>query len=219
MTGNDQLKEQLETLRRSLRAFDDPIVEETPGLRLMQSALKEREEHIARTISDNETCAIEITLVGAPHSGTAVPATLVAYLLDAVAAAVEAAGLERASRWPARPADTDLVAALACHVEDVSVSGDEAVLRLTRPPGPVRAQVADPDSGAPLFEHAAVDAFDAIDADVVPQHLVPSLHGLAEAISGGEMTVRWTIEPFVLDPAEGQIDQAEAQRLVARATD
>lgn len=219
MTGNEQLREQLDALRKSLRAFEHPVVEELPGLRLMHETLKERESHIADQILKNETCAIELTLERAVHDGKAVPATLLAYVLDAVAAAVEAAGLDRASRWSAAPARTDVVAALACHVEDLSIDDDSAVIKITRPPGPVSTQLADPDSGAPLFEHAALDAFEFVDDKTVPAHLVPALHGLAEAVAGGEIALRWAIQPFVLDAADGFLDQTHAQRLAAKATD
>ncbi len=220
MTGNEQLREQLTELRNALRAFENPIVEEVPGLRLMHEALQEREQHIASTIAKNETCSMELTLEGAARAG-AVPATLVAYLLDAVAAAVEAAGLQRASTWQSPPADTDVVAAVACHVTQIAMDGDDASITITRPPGAVAAQLADPGSGAPLFEHAAVEAFrfSGDDEDTVPPHLVPALHGLAEAVAGGEFALRWSISPFVLDPAEGFIDQTHAQRLAARAHD
>ena len=221
MTGNEQLREQLETMRKSLRAFEHPVVEEVPGLRLMHETLRKREQHIAQTIEKNETCTIELTLEGAAHAGKVVPATLVAYLLDAVAAAVEAAGLARAATWESAPARTDVVAALACHVQSLEVDGDNATITLSRPPGQLAAQLADPESGAPLFEHAAIDAFHSSEDgdDPIPPHLVPALHGLAEAVSGGEFALRWFISPFVLDEAEGFLDQTHAQRLAARATD
>lgn len=220
MTGNDKLREQLETMHTALRAFEHPIVEEYAGLRLMRQSLKEREQHIAHNIEKNETCSIELTLAGGVHGHAAVPATLVAYLLDAVAAAVEAAGLRRASTWPAPPAATDLVVALTCHVQEISVEDDDAVLKLSRPPGAAAAQVADPESGAPLFEHAAVEAFAELTGDEpVPRHLTPSLRGLAEAVSGGEFVLRWSVQPFLLDSAEGELDQTAALRLEARTAD
>lgn len=219
MTGNEQLRKQLETMEKSLRAFEHPVVEEVPGLRLMHESLRQRRQHIADTIAKNETCSIELTLAGAVHHERAVPATLVAYVLDAVAAAVEAAGLDRASAWDSAPAPTDLVVALACHVEAFDIDDEKAVLTLTRPPGALAAQLADPESSAPLFEHAAVDAFTALGGDEpVPAHLVPSLHGLAESIAGGEFVLAWSVEPFVLEPIDGEIDQAAAMRLAARAT-
>src|SRR5688500_15435115 len=103
MTGNEQLRQQLETMQTALRAFEHPIVEEVPGLRLMHESLKERQQHIADTIAKNETCSVELKLAGAVHHEKAVPVTLVAYVLDAVAAAIEAAGLERASHWSSPP--------------------------------------------------------------------------------------------------------------------
>lgn len=220
MTGDERLREQLESMRTALQAFEHPIVDEVPGLRLMHESLKERRQHIADTIAKNETCTIELTLAGAAHAGDAVSATLVAYVLDAVAAAVEAAGLQRASAWPSPPAATDLHVALACHAQELSVHDSEAVITLSRPPGAVAAQVADPESRAPLFEHAAVDAFAVLGGDdAVPPHLVPSLHGLAESVSGGEFVLRWSLNPFKLDDVEGELDQAGALRLAARATE
>lgn len=221
MTGYEQLCEQLDALRDSLRAFEHPIVEEVAGLRLMRDTLEERASHVADTIRKIETCSIEITLEGAVAEDKAVPATVLAYVLEAVAAAVEAAGLERASHWEPRPANTDVVAAVACHVEQMSIDGNEAVVLVSRPPGAVATQLADPESGAPLFEHAALDAFSfaSHDGEAVPHHLVPALHGLADAVSGSAFALRWSITPFVLDPADGFLDQTHAQRLAARATD
>ena len=220
MTGDEQLREQLETMRKSLRVFDHPIVEEMPGLRLMHESLKEREQHIADQIAKNETCTIELTLANAAHGHDAVPATLVAYVLDAVSAAVQEAGLDRAAAWSAPPAPTDLVVALSCHVQSLEIDGDDATITVSRPPGPVAAQVADPDSGAPLFEHAAADAFAVVAGEErVPEHLRSSLRGLAEAVEGGELILRWSLEPFALEAAEGSLDQTAAQRLAQRCLD
>ena len=217
MTGDEQLREQLETMRKSLRVFDHPIVEEMPGLRLMHQSLKEREQHIAEQIAKNENCAIDITLSNAAHGHSAVPATLVAYVLDAVAAAVQEAGLHRTADWAAPPAATDLVVALTCHVQQLAIDGDDATITLCRPPGPVAAQVADPDSGVPLFEHAAADVFAVLDGnEPVPGHLHSALRGLAEAVEGGELVLRWSLDPFILDDAEGALDQTGAQRLAQR---
>ena len=220
MTGDEQLREQLETMRKSLRVFDHPIVEEMPGLRLMHESLKDREQHIANQIAKNETCTIELTLANAAHGHDAVPATLVAYVLDAISAAVQEAGLDRAARWAAPPAPTDLVVALTCHVQSVEVDGEDATITLTRPPGPVAAQVADPESGAPLFEHAAAEVVDIVAGDdPVPEHLRSALRGLAEAVEGGELVLRWSLDPFALDEAEGELNQTAAQRLAQRCLD
>lgn len=221
MNGNEQLHQQLTALDKSLRAFEDPAVEEFAGLRLMHETLKERRQHIVGTITENETCTIELTLSGAAHGRTSAPATLVAYVLDAVAAAVEVAGLAHAADWTSPPAGTDLTIALSCHVKALSVDGDDVRITMTRPPGPVATQVADPDSGAPLFEHAALAAFTLLEDPGhphVPDHLAPSLHGLGEAISGGELVLEWQVAPFVLDAAAGTLDQAAAQRLAADTT-
>ena len=220
MTGDEQLREQLETMRKSLRVFDHPIVEEMPGLRLMRESLKEREQHIANQINKNETCTVELTLANAAHAHGAVPATLVAYVLDAVSAAVQEAGLDRAAAWSAPPAPTDLVTALSCHVQSLEIDGDDATITLSRPPGPVAAQIADPDSGAPLFDHAAQEVFEVVTGDEqVPEHLRSSLRGLAEAVEGGELILRWSLDPFDLEAAEGSLDQTAAQRLAQRCLD
>lgn len=221
MSGTEQLRKQLDAMRKSLRAFDHPAVEEIAGLRLMHETLREREAHIAQSIVKNETCSIELVLKGGGAAGPAGAVPALAGVLLAVSAGLAAAGAERAEALQAA-APPDLAAALTPHVAQVSVEDGDVTVLLTRPPGELPAQPIDPDTGAPLFEHAAVDFLEALRAASAPgggavsEALVPALCRLADVVTGGGMVLDISVEPFALDEAEVSVNQADAQRLALR---
>lgn len=221
MTGTEKLREQLEAMRTSLRAFDHPAVEEIAGLRLMHGTLRERESHIAQSIVKNETCSIELVLKGGGAAGPAGAVPALAGVLLAVSAGLAAAGAERAEALQAA-APPDLVAALTPHVSQLSVEDGDVTVLLTRPPGELAAQPIDPNTGAPLFEHAAVEFLEALRAasapggETVSEAVLPALCQLADVVAGGGMLLDISVEPFALDEAEMSVNQAGAQRLALR---
>lgn len=221
MTGTEQLREQLENMRKSLRAFDHPAVEETAGLRLMHETLREREGHIAQQIQKNETCSLELVLKGGGAGGPAGAVSQVTGILDAVAAGIAAAGVQRADA-KASGTGTDLEVALTPHVSNVEVDGGNVTMLLTRPPGALAAQPVDPETGAPLFEHAALDFIQALrsasttDGGDVAEDVLPSLCQLAYVVTGSGTVLDITVEPFALDEAQLSVNQAAAQRVALR---
>lgn len=221
MTGTEQLRQQLANMRKSLRAFDHPAVEEIAGLRLMHDTLREREAHIAQQIEKNETCSLELVLKGGGAAGPAGAVSEVTGILDAVAAGIGAAGAERADA-KASGTGPDLETALTPHISKVEVSGGNVTILLTRPPGDVAAQPVDPESGAPLFEHAALDFIQALraasttDGGDVPESILPSLCQLAYVVTGSGTVLDISVDPFALDEAELSVNQAAAQRVALR---
>lgn len=224
MSGTQQLREQLDTMRASLRAFEHPAVEEMAGLRLMHETLREREAHIAQTIEKNETCSVEIRITRGGANGPATALPDVVGILDAVGVGIDTAGREHAAGW-ADAANIDLDAALTTHVAKVEADDGATTALLTRPPGPLAAQPVDPDSGAPLYEHAAAIFLTAIrdtaaeDAKAPPPALTAVLKDLAAILTHSGVVLKITIEPYALDEDELTLDQSAAQRLALRTAE
>lgn len=224
MTGTQQLRAQLEAMKESLRAFDDPIVDQTPGLRLMHHTLRERESHIEGQIRKNETCSIELALAGAAKDGQAIPVSLVALLLQAVDAAVAAAASDLASQWPAPPPPEAVAEAVALQLAEFTIDGDEVTLLLTRTPGALASQLAAPADGVPLVEQAAASVSATL-AHMAQGHHDPELPEAVSArlreagrlLAAHPVTLRWSLEPFHLKSVELEIDRVAAQRLIGDA--
>jgi hypothetical protein len=217
--GNDQLREQLEAMDDSLRAFEDPPVDEAPGLRLMAETLPERRSHIRDQIRKNETCSLQLRLVNAAVDDEAVAADVIADLVAAVSRATVDTGTALAARWQTSPAAHELDAALRLYVRKVDI-GSTSTIEMSRRPGPIDAQLADPDAGVPLVEIAAAtvsrvlaDFCNGSSPDVGATLREP-LAQLAGALLRAGAVLRWSLEPFVLDDIELEVTQTDAQRLL-----
>lgn len=221
MSGAEQLREQLETMRSSLQAFEHPAVEEMAGLRLMHKTLLEREAHIAKAIEKNETCSVAITISQGGAGGPATGLPEVTGILTAVTAGIASAGREHAADW-ADAANIDLDAALTTHVVTIEAEDGTTKALLTRPPGPLAAQPVDPDSGAPLYEHAATAFLTGLRNTAAentakpPTELAEPIANLAEIVARSGIIVKIVIQPFAFDEDELSLDQAAAQRLALR---
>lgn len=218
MTGTEQLREQLEALQSSLRAFEAPIVDDHPGLRLMAETLREREQHIQRQIDKNETCSISLVLRGAA-TGDAAPVDVLVAALGAVAAAVTAVAMTEAAGWEVSPPAATVAEAVNLHVRDLQIDEDVSVM-LTRPPGPLAAQLAHPGSPAPLSEQAMVKvtallaAAAAGDAADLSDEVATALRGLGGLVVAAATVLEWQLEPYALEPESVTLDQAAAQELL-----
>ena len=222
MTGTEQLRKQLEIMRKSLRAFEDPIVEEIAGLRLMHETLRERERHIADTIRSNETTTLKITFDGAAIDDEAAPSQLVTVVLDAIRTATALAAVERAAMWDSPPSDADVQAAVELYVASLEIDGNAAKVTVTRRPGDVAAQLADPDSGAPLAELAMLAVLQTAQqcaaGDGPPESLQPvavALVPMAQMLAAAPVTATFELDPFIVEPLTVTVDRPGAQRLLA----
>ncbi|MPZ71735.1 MAG: hypothetical protein GEU74_00660 [Nitriliruptorales bacterium] len=225
MTGNQQLRAQLDTMRESLRAFEDPIVEEIPGLRLMHETLRERERHIAEQIRRNETVSLEVIVHGAAADRQAVPASLAALVLTTLRDAVMAAALHLASQWEVTPADDVIAAAVEPHVETCAVDGGDATLRLTRPPGELSVQLGDTATRATLAELAFLTVLQTLQrgatGDAIGEQVTSvteALRPLAEALVSLPLSLDLAMDPHVVEPLTVKWDRNGAQRLLGGDT-
>ena len=218
MTGTERLREQLDAMQSSLRAFDAPVVDEHPGLRLMAKTLREREAHIRRQIERNETCTITLQLRGVGEQG-AVPAGVVGALLAAADAAVAATAAAELLAWDQAPGASTASAASTLHLREVQID-DDVTVTLARPPGPLAAQLAHPASQAPFAEsvmakataHLVAAAEDAQES--LPSELRDALHALADIVIETGSVLEWQLEPYALESRSVTLDQATAQRVL-----
>ena len=218
MSGTDQLREQLAAMQSSLQAFDAPVVDEHAGLRLMAETLREREAHIKEQIARNETCTITLTVRNVAQDA-AVPAALVASVITAVDAAVAAAAHAEVETWDEPPAAASVTAAVTLHLRDPEIGSDVA-LTLTRPPGPLAAQLAQPGSERPLADVVMSHVTDTL-ADVaagaapdVTEDLAQPLRALADLVITAGTVLQWRLEAYESDARSLTIDQPAAQRMV-----
>ena len=214
MSGVEQLKVQLEDMAEALRAFDDPLVNQVPGLRLMHQSLRERASHIREQIDKIETCSLSLTLVGAAVQDQAVDADSVAALLTALGAGVRAAALDHVSQWSVVP-DADIVSqAVALHLAELTLEDGDASLLTTRRPGPLDAQLTDPGSGAPIVEHALSVVIHGLGGSATPDEVAAAIRPVAAWVAGGERVLKCELEPTVLKAAAVTVDRAAAQQLL-----
>lgn len=222
MTGAEQLRAQLDAMRDALRAFQDPIVEEIPGLRLMHETLLQRERHIAEQISRNETASLTVTIHGAAVDAEAVPASVPVIVLAALRDAVRAAGRQIVSGWDVAPGDHDVAAAVEPHLAGSDITGDDVVLLLTRPPGPLRVQLLHPTTGVPVAETALATVLQTLQrrtADTSASEpgdaVTAALRPLAELLTSLPLALELSLDPYVIEPLHVEVDRSAAQRLLA----
>jgi hypothetical protein len=219
MSSTDQLREQLDALQSSLQAFEAPIVDDYPGLRLMAQTLREREEHIRGQIAKDETCTITITLRRVTTDGV-VTAGVVGALIAAADTAVSAAAGAETAAWSSAPPTSTIGAAASLHLRELGIDGNDLTLALTRPPGPPAAQLAHPESDAPFSEvvmgHVTtVLAEAAVDGTIRQPELADALQSLAEVVITTGGVLQWQLQPYVLRPQKVTVDQTAAQRILA----
>jgi len=214
MSGVDQLKEQLEDMGEALRAFDDPLVNQVPGLRLMHQSLRERESHIREQIDKVETCSLNLTLAGAAVQDQGVDADGVAALLTALGAGVRAAALDHVSTWSIVPAAAIVTEAVALHLAELTLKDGNADLLVTRRPGPLDAQLTDPGSGSPVVEHALSTVVHGLGGTEVPDDVAAAIRPIAAWVAEGQRTLTVTLTPAALKPADVTVDRATAQQLL-----
>ena len=217
MSGVEQLREQLTAMGEALRAFDDPIVNQVPGLRLMHQTLKERQGHIEEQIQKNETCSLTLTLHDAAREGRGLPVGAALSVLDPLAAAVTAAALAHVSDWPNVPDEAVVAEAAELHLAELELDDNDATLLLTRRPGELRAQLSDPDSSAPVIEHALADVTRALNGEGGPAPAEAQIQALAAWVVDTGCVLTWEFSGYVLGSAESTLDRTRAQRLVSEA--
>lgn len=201
MNGREKLREQLEAMGHALQAFDDPLVDEHAGLRLMKDVLAARRDHIAEELATAEHCQLAITVEGA--AGDAVTVDVAVPLLEAVQEAVRTFAGARAEALNGVDAD-QAEAAVALRV----AQWHGRAVTLTGPDLPLPTRVADPDSGITLLEVALDDLLDEIEAG---GH--PALRGLGDLLAGQPVALTMSFSPVVGDERRVRLERRDAARL------
>lgn len=187
----------------ALQAFDDPLVDEHAGLRLMKDVLAARRDHIATELAAAEQCQLALTVEGA--AGKSVTVDVAVSLLAAVQEAVRTFAGARAEALPG--VDTDQAAAAVA----LRMAGAEGTtVTLTGPDLPLPTRVADPDSGITLLEVALGDLLDELDAG---GH--PALAGLAELLAAQPVALTMVFFPVVGDKRRVRLERRDAARLAS----
>jgi len=218
--GTERLHEQLAAIAEALEAFQDPVTDELAGLRLMRSTLRERQAHLEATITEQETCSLQLAIQGAPADGAlALPFAL--EVLGALQDAVTAVAGTLLDDDAAAPPAQQVTAAVTLHLAELSTT-DGVTVTLQRPPGPLTAQLVEPAAGAPLVERALDTLLAVLEAvgdegDSVepPAGTVPALQRLAAAVAAEPVELRLALAPAILEPRELTLTRADAQRLAA----
>lgn len=203
MNGREKLREQLEAMGHALQAFNDPLVDEHAGLRLMKDVLVARRAHLAEELAAAEHCQLALTVEAA--AGDAVTVDVAAPLLTAVQAAVRTFAGARAEALPGVGADQadEAVALRIARSEGVTMT-------LTGPDLPLPTRVADPESGITLLEVALGDLLDEVEAGGNP-----ALRGVAELLAAHPVALTLAFSPVVGDERRVRLERRDAAHLAS----
>jgi hypothetical protein len=210
-SGLEQLRHELSRIEEALRAFDAPIADELPGMRLMRRTLDQRRSDVADKLRVLQRCQliVRIDRDGQPDDG--VPAALVAELIAALQDGVRQLAVELSSDW-SPPPDESVVRDEAEMWLVSWTPGAPAELTLHFPRRP-EEQLLDPTTQTSLLVRLLEALADAIDG----RKSTPALDALARAV------VRHAVSLDITTVASGGatrgvgLDRAAAQRLLAAA--
>lgn len=211
--GTASLARQLEALTGALRAFDDPLGDQLPGVRLMREAVVERIEHVRETLATTTTTALRVAVAGAPVRDGRVDATVVAALVTALQDGVDAAAadLEPLADVPVEARR----AAVRLHLAAVEAEDDTVTLQLQEPPGdPDERLVVDAD-GTGAVEAALGRVLGALQEPTgAAGALAAAVRRIAEVVRDQPLRLVATLLPAVGEGAEVSLGRPAAQRLL-----
>lgn len=200
MNGREKLRQQLEEMGHALRAFDDPPVDEHPGLRLMKDVLATRQEHLARELDEAERCHLTLTV---EHAGDALPVDLAVPLLAALQEAVRHLARARAQALPGLDVE-QADSAVALRVG----RWEGTAVTLTGPDVPLPARVADPASGITLVEVVLGDLLDGL-----AEGSEAAVEDLAALLAARPLAVTLTLSPIAGEERRLRVERSDAARL------
>lgn len=222
-SGTAMLRVELEEMASALRAFEDPIVDQLPGLRLMRESLREREAHVRGMITAAETCTLTLEVEGPPAACGVLDAGFACRLLLAVQAGVTQAGRARARKAVGMPDEDAIDAALALHLAAVTPVGTQGAvtLRLERRPGQPEGLLAAPGGEYPLVDAAVESLVAALDEEgskglAEVGETVAALGGL---LAADALALRITASTTPAGTREVVVSRARAQQLSAHGRD
>lgn len=208
--GMTQLRHEVERLSEVLRAFEAPVADELPSLRLMAHVLEDRRSQVVDKLDTLERSQVIVQVDGDDLPEHGLPAEVAALLLDGLQHGVGVLGAELSRTWPAPP-DDDVVRAETALLLVAWDAGPpaELTLNLVRRP---EEQLIDPATRTALLErvlHALVAGLDGGAAAAT------ALAPLAEVVVARAITLRVTTVLPGGEAREGKLDRAAAQRLLA----
>lgn len=223
--GTATLHEELEALTSALRAFEDPVVDQLPGLRLMRESLREREAHIRAQITAAETCSLTLEIKGGPAAGGVLDAGFACHLLLAVQAGVTQAGRSLARHAAGMPDEDAVDAALGLYLAAVTPVGAQGAvtLRLERRPGGLEGLLAAPGGESPLVDAAVESLVAALDDDGPdgpdgPDEVAEAVAPLGNLLAAHALRLTVTASTTPAGTREVAVSRARAQQLSARAS-
>ena len=206
--GIEQLRHERQRLDEALRAFDAPIADELPGLRLMRRTLAERHAKVVDYLDMLEHCHLDVRVGSDALGGDGLPAALATELLGALQDGVTNLALEVAAAWSEAPRDDVVRAEVQLTVE--SWTGGPPVelgLRFPRLPD---EQLVDPATRTPLVARVLEQLIAAADG----ARPVPALARLAELVVARAVTLDLAAVMVGGAQRDASLDRAAAQRLL-----
>lgn len=219
--GREALRAELDAFHEALRVFEDPVVDEFLGLRLMRATLGERRDAIAAKVDDVEQTTLRVGFGGSVAKDRALPVDVAVDVLQGIDGALRALTLTRTRDWAVPLTEQTVHDAVGMRISDVEAdSGFTMVLQ--RPAGPLEAQPIDPDTGQLLVEVVIDTLLDIMEAAELSTELPPPAADVAAALSGcAHRCVQASIElSFTTAPARTgersvMLSRPGAQRLAA----
>lgn len=211
--GLEQLRHELMRLDETLQAFEAPVVDELPGLRLMRRTLQDRRSQVADKVRDVERCQVIVALdeIGRPDDG--VPAELLADVLTALQTSLRSLARELTDSWEP-PLDAAVVAGeVTLWLVDWDAGNPPtATLHFLRSP---EEQLVDAETHQSLLERLLETFATAVDAGRAGEALSP----LATIII--DRAVRLQVTTVVSGGASREVplDRRSAQRILRAGGD
>jgi hypothetical protein len=208
-SGLEQLRSELGRIEEALRAFDAPIADELPGMRLMRRTLEQRRSDVADKLRSLQRCQLLVQIVrdGRPDDG--MPAARVAELLAALQDGVRRLAVELSGEWSPPPDEAVVLdeAEMWLVAWSPGASAQLTLHFLRRP----EEQLLDPTTRTALL----VRLLEALAAAVDGGRPTPALDALARVVVRDAVSLDITTVASGGARREVHLDRAAAQQLLA----
>lgn len=194
-------------------AFDAPIADELPGMRLMRRTLEQRRSDVADKLRVLQRCQLIVAIDRGGQPDDGVPASVVSELIAALQDAVRGLAVELSGDWSPPPDEAVIRAEAEMWLVSWS-SGAPVELTLHFLRGP-EEQLQDPTTRTPLLVRLLEALADAVDGD----RASPALEPLARLVVGRALSLRITTVASGGVSRDATLDRAGAQRLLTGGAD
>ncbi|HSK97244.1 MAG TPA: hypothetical protein VK891_11550, partial [Euzebyales bacterium] len=104
--GLERLRHELSRIEEALRAFDAPVADELPGMRLMRRTLDQRRSDVADKLRVLQRCQLIVRIDHDGQTDDGASAMLVAELVTALQDGVRQLAVELSSEWSSPPGES-----------------------------------------------------------------------------------------------------------------